>query len=85
MICFLLRVDASPPHTYSDCARQKSGYPYSTLLTLVEKGGKRWLVTPYGEVAGYETLVQSSSEPYRGRRFETVRIVELAAEAPLRC
>jgi hypothetical protein len=30
--------------------------------------------------AGYETLVQPSSEPYRSRRFETARIVELSNE-----
>jgi len=60
---------------------RKSGRLYSTPVMLVEEHRKRWLVTPYGEVnwvrnaraVGQVTLS-------RGRRTETVRIVELGPE-----
>ena len=29
---------------------RKSGQPHSTPVTLVEDGGERWLVAPYGDV-----------------------------------
>jgi hypothetical protein len=66
MICFLLRVGASPPRTYLLTVRgRKSGYPYSTPVTLVEEGGKRWLLGHIAKSAGYEMLVQPSRETYR--------------------
>ena len=80
----LLAVGVPPPHTYLLTVRgRRTGRPYSTPVTLVEDPSARWLVAPYGEVgwvrnaraAGHVTLS-------RGRRAETVRIVELApAEA----
>ena len=82
MICFLLRVGVSPPHTYLLTVRgRKSGHPYSTPVTLVEEGGKRWLVAPYGEV-GWVRNARAAKQVTlsRGRRFETVAIVELSAE-----
>lgn len=62
---------------------RKSGKPYNIPVTLVERDNQRWLVAPYGAVnwvlnaraAGQVTLT-------RGRRSETVALVELdAAEA----
>src|SRR5437763_14083372 len=62
---------------------RKSGQPYTIPVTLVERDNQRWLVAPYGavnwvlnaRVAGQVTLT-------RGRRSETVDLVELdAAEA----
>jgi deazaflavin-dependent oxidoreductase (nitroreductase family) len=81
MIRALLRVGVSPPHTYLLTVQgRKTGQPYSTPVTLVEEVGQRWVVAPYGEVgwvrnaraAGRITLT-------RGRRSESVRIVELSA------
>jgi hypothetical protein len=50
-------------------------------VTLVEEAGKRWLVAPYGEV-GWVRNARAAKQVTlsRGRRFETVRIVELTAE-----
>ena len=82
IIRVLLRIGVSPPHTYLLTVRgRKSGHPYSTPVTLVEEAGKRWLVAPYGEV-GWVRNARAAKQVTlsRGRRFETVRIVELTAE-----
>jgi deazaflavin-dependent oxidoreductase (nitroreductase family) len=82
MIRVLLRVGVSPPHTYPLTVRgRKSGHPYSTPVTLVEEAGKRWLVAPYGEV-GWVRNARAAEQVTltRGRRSETVRIVEVSAE-----
>ena len=78
----LLRIGVSPPHTYLLTVRgRKSGQPYSTPVTLVEEAGERWLVAPYGEVSWVRNARAAKQVTLsRGRRFETVRIVELAAE-----
>jgi deazaflavin-dependent oxidoreductase (nitroreductase family) len=60
---------------------RRSGRMHTLPVTLVEEGGQRWLVAPYGEVnwvrnaraAGQVTLT-------RGHRSETVAIVELPPE-----
>ena len=50
-------------------------------MTLVEEAGKRLLVAPYGEV-GWVRNARAAEQVTltRGRRSETVRIVELSAE-----
>jgi deazaflavin-dependent oxidoreductase (nitroreductase family) len=81
-IGILLRLGVSPPHTYLLTVRgRKSGRLHSTPVTLVEEAGKRWLVAPYGEV-GWVRNARAAEQITltRGRRFETVRIVELSAE-----
>ena len=82
IIRVLLRIGVSPPHTYLLTVRgRKSGHPYSTPVTLVEEAGKRWLVAPYGEVSWVRNARAAKQVTLsRGRRFETVGIVELAAE-----
>jgi deazaflavin-dependent oxidoreductase (nitroreductase family) len=83
----LVRLGLAPKHTYLLTVKgRKSGREYSTPVNLVEEGGQRWLVAPYGEVnwvhnaraAGQVTL-------RRGRRSETVPITELgpADSAPV--
>ena len=78
----LLRAGLGPPRTYLLSVRgRKSGRLLTTPVTLVEEGGRRWLVAPYGDVgwvkngraAGQVTLT-------RGRRSETMRLVELGPE-----
>ncbi|HEX2228443.1 MAG TPA: nitroreductase family deazaflavin-dependent oxidoreductase [Candidatus Binatia bacterium] len=78
----LLRVGLSPPHTYLLTVQgRKTGQPYSTPVTLVEKDGERWLVAPYGEVGWVRNARAANRVTLtRGRRFETVRIQELSAE-----
>jgi deazaflavin-dependent oxidoreductase (nitroreductase family) len=82
IISISLRLGMSPPHTYLLTVRgRKSGRPHSTPVTLVEEAGQRWLVAPYGEV-GWVRNARAAGQVTlkRGRRSETVRIVELSAE-----
>jgi deazaflavin-dependent oxidoreductase (nitroreductase family) len=55
-----------------------SGRPRTTPVTLVEEGGQRWLVAPYGPV-GWVRNVRAAGQVTltRGRRAETVRIEEV--------
>ncbi|MFN2233902.1 MAG: nitroreductase/quinone reductase family protein, partial [Anaerolineales bacterium] len=51
MMARMIRWNIAPPRTYlMTVLGRKTGKPYSTPVTLVEKDGKRWLVSPYGEV-----------------------------------
>ena len=53
----LLRLGLGPRDTYLlTVAGRRSGAPRSTPVTLVEEGGRRWLVSPYGEVAWVRNL-----------------------------
>jgi deazaflavin-dependent oxidoreductase (nitroreductase family) len=83
----LLRIGLGPPRIYLLTVRgRRTGQPRSTPVTLVETGGQRWLVAPYGAVdwvrnaraAGRVTLS-------RGRRSETAVVAELgpAQSAPV--
>ena len=81
VVRLLLKLGLMPGPTYlltvPGC---RTGRPLSTPVTLVEEGGQRWLVAPYGEVpwvrnaraAGRVTLT-------RGRRAETVSLRALSA------
>jgi deazaflavin-dependent oxidoreductase (nitroreductase family) len=80
----LLRMGLAPRHTYLLTVRgRRSGTPYSTPVTLIEEGTHRWLVAPYGEVAWVRNARAAGQVTLsRGRRLETVGIVELGpAEA----
>jgi len=81
-ISALVRLGVKLPGTYLlSVAGRRSGKIHTTPVTLVEQGGQRWLVAPYGEVnwvrnaraAGRVTL-------RRGRQSETVTIVELGPQ-----
>ncbi len=83
LVRVLLVLGWGPRHTYRLATRgHVTGRPRATPVTLVEQGAERWLVAPYGEVgwvrnaraAGVVTLS-------RGRRSETVAIVELDGRA----
>ena len=51
MMARMIRWNIAPPRTYlMTVLGHKTGKPYSTPVTLVERDGKRWLVSPYGEV-----------------------------------
>ncbi len=78
-----LRLGARLDTTYLLTVRGRtSGRPRTTPVTVVEEGGQRWLVAPYGPVgwvrnaraAGQVTLT-------RGHRAETVRIEEVTKPA----
>ena len=84
VVRLLLALGLMPGPTYLlTVPGRRTGRPLSTPVTLVEEGGQRWLVAPYGEVpwvrnaraAGRVTLT-------RGRRAETVSLRALSpAEA----
>jgi deazaflavin-dependent oxidoreductase (nitroreductase family) len=78
----LLRLGVPVPDTYLLSVRgRKSGRMYSTPVTLVEDNGARWLVAPYGEVSWVKNARASGEVTLRrGRRTETVKLVELAPE-----
>jgi deazaflavin-dependent oxidoreductase (nitroreductase family) len=77
-----LRVGVGPRHTYLMTVRgRRSGTLYSTPATLVEAGGQRWLVAPYGEVSWVRNARAAGQVTLsRGRHAETVAIVELGPE-----
>ena len=78
----LLRMGLGPRRTYLLTVRgRRSGRLYSTPVTLVEEGGERWLVAPYGEVAWVRNA-RAAGEVIlsRGRHSETVRIIELGPQ-----
>jgi len=53
----LPRLGLGPARTYLlTVTGRRSGTPRSTPVTLVEEGGRRWLVSPYGEVAWVRNL-----------------------------
>lgn len=57
LVRMLLRLGLGPARTYLLTVKgRRSGAPRSTPVTLVEEGGRRWLVSPYGEVAWVRNL-----------------------------
>lgn len=83
----LLRVGLGPRHTYLLGVRgRRTGRLHATPVTLVEEGGKRWLVAPYGEVAWVRNARAAGQVTLsRGGRSEEVAIfeVEPAEAAPV--
>jgi deazaflavin-dependent oxidoreductase (nitroreductase family) len=83
----LLRAGLGPRHTYLlTVSGRRTGRLYSTPVTLVEDGGQRWLVAPYGEVAWVRNARASREVTLsRGKRLERVVLfdVEPAEAAPV--
>ena len=76
----LLRVGIAPPRTYLLVVPgRRTGALHATPVTLVEEGGARWLVAPYGEV-GWVRNVRAAGRVSlrRGHRRETLGVVELS-------
>jgi deazaflavin-dependent oxidoreductase (nitroreductase family) len=60
---------------------RRSGRLHHTPVTLVEDGGQRWLVAPYGSVAWVHNVRASGEATLsRGRRHEVVHLEELPAD-----
>ncbi len=61
---------------------RKSGNPYSTPVDVMESGGRRFLVAPYG-VVNWVRNARAAGEVSlsRGGRTERVRLSELSPEA----
>src|SRR5947209_15531158 len=61
------------------CGR-KSGQPHTVPVTLVEQGGQRWLVAPYGVVQWVRNIRAAGTATLtRGRRSEAISVTELEA------
>ncbi len=82
LVTALLRAGLGPPRSYLLGVRgRKSGRLYTTPVTLVVEGAQRWLVAPYGDVGWVKNArVAGVVTLQRGRRAETLRIVELGPE-----
>jgi deazaflavin-dependent oxidoreductase (nitroreductase family) len=75
----LLRAGLGPPRTHLLTAPgRRTGRPRSTPVTLLEAGGQRWLVAPYGAV-GWVRNARAAGQVAlsRGRRTEIVSVEEL--------
>lgn len=59
---------------------RKSGVPRTIPVVMGERGGQRWLVSPFGEVNWARNL-RAAGEGIvtRGRRAEAISVVELSA------
>ena len=87
LVRLLLRLGLMPGPTYLlTVPGRRTGRPMSTPVTLVEDGGERWLVAPYGDV-GWVRNARAAGQVTlsRGGRSETLPIRELspAAAAPV--
>jgi len=85
LVRLLLALGLMPGPTYLlTVPGRRTGRPLSTPVTLVEEGGDRWLVAPYGDVAWVRSARAAGQVTLtRGRRTETVPLRELSSgEAP---
>ena len=82
LVRVLLFFGLGPRNTYLLSVRgRKSGRAYSTPITLVKDNGKRWLVSPYGEVGWVRNARAVGTVTLRrGKRSESVKVTELGPE-----
>jgi deazaflavin-dependent oxidoreductase (nitroreductase family) len=82
LVSALLRLGLGPARTYLlTVAGRRSGTPRTTPVTLVEEGGQRWLVAPYGEVAWVRNLRAAGKATLsRGWRTDPIRVREIATD-----
>lgn len=78
----LLAVGLGPRSTYLlGATGRRSGAVRTTPVTLVEEGGRRWLVAPYGDVAWVRNLRAAGRATLaRGGRVETVSVREVDSD-----
>jgi deazaflavin-dependent oxidoreductase (nitroreductase family) len=79
VVRLLLKLGLMPGPTYLlTVIGRRTGRPLSTPVTLVEQGGDRWLVAPYGDVAWVRSARAAGQVTLtRGRHTETVPLREL--------
>jgi deazaflavin-dependent oxidoreductase (nitroreductase family) len=79
LVRLLLKLGLMPGPTYLlTVPGRRTGRPLSTPVTLVEDGGARWLVAPYGDVAWVRSARAAGRVTLsRGSRSETVPIRDL--------
>lgn len=75
----LLLLGLGPARTYLLTVEgRRSGAPRTTPVTLVEEGGRRWLVAPYGEVAWVRNLRAAGKATLsRGGRKDPIIVREV--------
>jgi len=76
----LAKLGLTGPRTYLlTVAGRRTGRPWSTPVSLVEEGGERWLVAPYGDRNWVRNARAAGVvELRRGRRRERLAVEELA-------
>ena len=81
MMARMVRWHIAPAATYLMTVRgRKTGKLYSTPVTLVERDGKRWLVSPYGKVNWVKNARAAGEVSLlRNGKTETLKIRELSA------
>ena len=82
LVGVLLRLGLGPARTYLlTVAGRRSGTPRTTPVTLVEEGGRRWIVAPYGEVAWVRNLRATGKATIsRGGRTDLITVREIASD-----
>jgi deazaflavin-dependent oxidoreductase (nitroreductase family) len=78
----MIHWNIAPPRTYLLTVRgRKSGKSYTLPVTLVEQDGKRWLVSPFGEVNWVKNARAAGEVSlFRSGQTETLKIQELGPE-----
>jgi deazaflavin-dependent oxidoreductase (nitroreductase family) len=78
----LARLGLTGPRTHLlTVVGRATGKPWSTPVSIVEDGGERWLVAPYGDRNWVKNARAAGwVELQRGRRSERLGVEELAAE-----
>ena len=82
LVRLLLRLGTGPEGTFLlTVPGRRSGAPRSTPVTLVEEGGRRWLVAPYGEVAWVRNVRAAGKATLsRGGHTDEIALCEVGAE-----
>jgi deazaflavin-dependent oxidoreductase (nitroreductase family) len=80
IMSLMVRWNIAPSSTYLMTVRgRKTGKPYSTPVTLVERDGTRWLVSPYGQVNWVKNARAAGEVSLsRNGKTETLKIKELS-------
>jgi deazaflavin-dependent oxidoreductase (nitroreductase family) len=78
----LARLGLTGPRTHLlTVAGRRTGKPWSTPVSIVEEGGERWLVAPYGDRSWVKNARAAGRvELRRGRRSERLGVEELPPE-----
>ena len=82
MVTAMIRLGIGPSGLHLLRVRgRKTGLPRTTPVNLVDHQGRRWLVSPYGEVAWVRNVrAAGEAEFLRGNAVERTRLQEATAE-----
>src|SRR5574337_2062618 len=79
IVAALVKAGVSPQSTYlMTTTGRRSGQPRTTLVVVIEHGGDRWLVAPYGAVSWVHNVrADPTLELRRGRHRERLHAREV--------